>query len=274
MIKIIFITGCFFFSAFVFAQSPDEEAIKNIYDKALSGGKSYSFLEHLATKIGPRLSGSQGAAQAVEWTSKQMQSFADTVWLQPVKVPHWVRGKQEVGKILNVQPGKSTSNNSRQGIVVNICALGGSVGTGPSGISAPVIEVKTFEELASLGTENVKGKIVFFNRPMDPTQINTFVAYSGAVSQRGLGPSEAAKYGAVGVVVRSMGSTIEDYPHTGGLRYTANIAKIPAVAISTKHAEDLSQLLKTEKNLKFYFESYCQTLEDAPSFNVIGEIKG
>lgn len=249
------------------AQSTDQNTIKLIYDAALSKGESYHMLEHLSTRIGPRLSGSPGAAAAVEWSRHVMQDYEfDSVWLQPVMVPHWVRGQKEEGRIIN---------SKKMGTVsVNICALGGSVGTGPSGVVASVIEVKSFEELKQLGTSNVKGKIVFFNRPMDPTKINTFAAYVGAVNQRGAGASEAARYGAVAVVVRSMGSNIEDYPHTGGMQYAPNIPQIPAVAISTKHAELLSKLLKDDSSLQFYMETHCETLEDAPSFNVIGEIKG
>lgn len=249
------------------AQSVDENSIRQIFDAALARGESYQMLEHLTSRIGPRLSGSPGAAAAVEWSRHVMQEYEfDSVWLQPVMVPHWVRGQKEEGRIIN---------SRKMGTVpVNICALGGSVGTGANGIAAPVVEVKTFEELKQLGASGVKGKIVFFNRPMDPTKINTFTAYGGAVDQRGSGASEAAKYGAVAVVVRSMGSNSEDYPHTGGMRYAPNVPQIPAVAISTKHADLLSKLLKDDASLQFYIETHCETLEDAPSFNVIGEIKG
>ncbi len=249
------------------AQSTDENTIKLLFDAALSKGESYQMLEHLSTKIGPRLSGSPGAAAAVEWSRHVMKEYEfDSVWLQPVMVPHWVRGQKEEGRIVN---------SKKMGTVtVNICALGGSVGTGPAGIAAQVVEVKSFEELKQLGSGAIKGKIVFFNRPMDPTKINTFAAYAGAVNQRGAGASEASRYGAVAVVVRSMGSNIEEYPHTGGMSYQPNIPKIPAVAISTKHAELLSKLLKEDNGLQFYVETHCETLEDAPSYNVIGEIKG
>lgn len=249
------------------AQTTDENTIKLIFDAALAKGESYQMLEHLTGRIGPRLSGSPGAAAAVEWSRHVMQEYEfDSVWLQPVMVPHWVRGQKEEGRIVN---------SKKMGTVpVNICALGGSIGTGPSGVAASIIEVKNFEDLKQLGASNVKGKIVFFNRPMDPTKINTFAAYAGAVNQRGSGASEAARYGAVAVLVRSMGSNIEDYPHTGGMQYAPNVPQIPAVAISTKHAELLSKLLKDDPSLQFYMETHCETLEDAPSFNVIGEIKG
>jgi hypothetical protein len=250
----------------VSAQTADENTIKLIFDTALGKGESYQMLDHLTGKIGPRLSGSPGAAAAVEWSRHVMQEYEfDSVWLQPVMVPHWVRGQKEEGRIVN---------SKKMGTVsVNICALGGSIGTGPSGIAAGIVEVKSFDELKQLGA-SVKGKIVFYNRPMDPTKINTFMAYVGAVNQRGSGAVEAARYGAVAVVVRSMGSNVEDYPHTGGMQYAPNVPQIPAVAISTKHADLLSRLLKDDASLQFYIETHCETLEDAPSFNVIGEIKG
>lgn len=249
------------------AQTLDETSLRQIYNKALSDGKSYSMLDYLSNKIGSRLSGSPGAAAAVEWSRHTMEDFGfDSVWLQPVMVPHWVRGQKEIGRIIN---------SKKMGTVeVNVCALGGSVGTGPDGIVANIVEVKSFEGLVQLGTRNIQGKIVFFNRPMDPTQMNTFAAYGGAVNQRGSGASEAAKYGAVAVLVRSMGLNTEDYPHTGGLRYAPNVAQIPALAISTKHADLLSKVLKDDKGIQFYMESHCEMLEDAPSFNVVGEIRG
>jgi carboxypeptidase Q len=254
------------FSLSLSAQSVDEVAIRQIFDKALTEGKAYSDLDYLSNRIGQRLSGSPGAASAVEWSRQVMTDAGfDSVWLQPVMVPHWVRGQKEIGRVQKTKTRKSVN--------LDLCALGGSVGTGPDGINASVIEVKSFEELAGLG-ESVKDKIVFFNRPMDPTKINTFLAYGGAVNQRGGGASQAAKYGAKAVLVRSMGSNVDDYPHTGGTRYAQGLPKIPAFALSTRHAEMLSKMLANEKNLKVYLESHCEMLEDIPSFNVIGEIRG
>lgn len=248
------------------AQTQDSESIKSIFDEALKNGKSYEMLSELCTKIGPRLSGSPNAAAAVEWSRHMMEKYGfDSVWLQPVMVPHWVRGEKEIARVLNSKK-MGTFN-------LTICALGGSPNTGASGISTQVIEVKNFDELKALGAK-VQGKIIFFNRPMDPTKIHTFEAYGGAVNQRGMGAVEAAKLGAVAVIVRSMGVNLEDYPHTGGVRYSNDVKKIPAAAISTKHAELLSALLKEEKDLQVYLEMHCETLPDAPSFNVIGQIKG
>jgi carboxypeptidase Q len=248
------------------AQTHAETSIKTLYDLELSAGQCYQTLEYLSTKVGSRLSGSPGAAAGVEYTRDVMKGFADTVWLQPVMVPHWIRGKKEIGRVIN--------SKKRGTIDMNVCALGGAVGTGASGVTDSIIEVKTFDELKQIGQSVVQGKIVFFNRPMDPRNMNTFAAYSGAVDQRASGASEAAKLGAVAVIVRSMGSNLEDYPHTGSLRYAPNIPKIPAVAISTRDADLLSSMLKEEKDLQFFIETHCETLADAPSFNVIGEIKG
>ena len=262
---ILFPLICLFQTAI--AQTADETSIRQIYTTALTEGKAYSNLEYLTTKIGQRLSGSPGAETAVKWTKKVMEDYGfDSVWLQPVMVPHWVRGQKEIGRIIGSKKGKP--------VEVNVCALGGSVGTGPKGIQASVIEVKSLAELAGLGQKAIQGKIVFFNRPMDPKEIDPFAAYGGANDQRGRGAQEAVKHGAVAVIVRSMGVNNEDYPHTGGTRYEANGAKIPALAISTKHADLLSNFLKEDKSAQFYMESHSEMLEDAPSFNVVGEIKG
>jgi Zn-dependent M28 family amino/carboxypeptidase len=137
-----------------------------------------------------------------------------------------------------------------------------------------VVEVQDFDELAKLGREQVEGKIVFFNRPMNPSEVNTFAAYGGAANQRAAGPSEAAKYGAVGAVVRSLTLAQDDVPHTGSLRYALNVPQIPAIAISTNDANLLSKLLKDDADLRFYFETHCEMKEDELSYNVIGELRG
>ena len=139
--------------------------IRIIFDEALKNGQSYEMLDYLSNRIGGRLSGSPQAAAAVEYTRQQMEALEfDKVFLQEVMVPHWVRGKKEVGRVVN---------SSKMGSFdVNICALGNSVGTGKGGIVSEIIEVNSLNELEKLGKEKIQGKIVFFNRPMDPTLIN------------------------------------------------------------------------------------------------------
>ena len=258
----------FFTLGSIFSQSEDEKQLKAIYDMALTKGKAYDWLNHLSNQIGGRLSGSVQAQQAVEYTRDQLDSLGlDRVWLQPVMVPKWVRGTPEFAYI-ETNPGLTTN--------VPICALGGSVATPDVGLKAKVIEVNGIEDLEKLGAEKIKGKIVFYNRPMDPTEISTFTAYSGCVNQRYSGAAEAGKYGALGVIVRSMNLRLDDYPHTGSMSYgdTPVQNRIPAAAISTKGAELLSTTLKLNPNINFYFKQNCKQFDDVESYNVIGEIRG
>ncbi|MBK0383161.1 M20/M25/M40 family metallo-hydrolase [Pedobacter sp. SD-b] len=248
-------------------KAQDSLMLRNIYDNALVRGEAYENLRHLCKNIGPRLSGSANAQKAVDWGKKLMESYGfDKVYLQECMVPHWVRGEKEVGKIIN---GKTEIN-------VPICALGMSPATPKNGLKAKIIEVKSLEELASLGESLVKGKIVFFNRPFDQRFIETGRAYGAAGDQRFKGPAEAAKYGAVGVIVRSLSSTLDDYPHTGTTIFPEGSKKIPAAAISTKAANQLSNLLRLKKlpEIQFYFKQNCQLLPDVKSYNVVGEITG
>jgi len=252
---------------FVFSQT-DEKVISEIYTNSLTNGQSYSWLDYLSNNIGSRLSGSLGAEKAVEWTKDELESMGlDKVWLQPVMVPKWVRGVPEFAYI-ETSPGKT--------IKVNICALGGSISTPPTGLKSKVIEVSGVDELEKLGTKNIEGKIVFFNRPMDASLINTFESYGGCVNQRYSGAMEASKFGAIGVIVRSMNLRIDDFPHTGSMTYgdIPPQERIPSAAISTKHADLLSGMVKLDNNVQFYFKQNSKQLEDVLSHNVIGEITG
>lgn len=239
---------------------------RKIANEILLHGKCYSWLDYLSNKIGGRLSGSPQAAAAVEYTYQLMKTLgADTVYKQECMVPHWVRGAKETAKILTSLSGEYS---------VNICALGRSVATPVGGITANVIEVDSLSELPRLGRKEIEGKIVFFNGPFDETIINTFEAYGRAVVQRHAGPSLAAKYGAIGTVVRSMTNTLDDYPHTGSMEYNDSFPKVPCCAISTVGAELLAKELKVDPNVRFHFEMSCQTLPDEKSYNVIAEIRG
>jgi hypothetical protein len=266
MKKTILLTALVLNGLTSFAQSDDEKNIKLFYKKALTESQCYSWLEHLSNDIGSRLSGSASAEVAVQYTKSQLEGLGlDKVYLQEVMVPHWVRGEKETAYILN----------SRTKTVVPICALGGSVATAKTGLTAEVIEVKGIKELNELG-DKVKGKIVFFNRPMNPENIETFVSYGACVDQRFAGAKEAAKFGAVGTIVRSMNLRLDDFPHTGAQSY-GDLPKekyIPTAAISTNGAELLSESLKKNPALKFYFKLSCQTMPDVLSHNVIGELTG
>lgn len=248
------------------AQNTDSITIRKIFEYALTKGEAYKNLEVLCRDYGKRLAGSPGAAGAVQYTKKVMEQYGfDSVWLQPCMVPHWVRGEQETAYYLTAKAEKKE---------LTICALGNSVGTGDKGILAPVIEVKSFTQLDSLGKKNINGKIVFFSQPMDQAKIWTFDAYGGGVQFRWGGAAKAVKYGAVGVMVRSVATSLDDYPHTGAMHYEDTLPKIPACAVSTLDAEELSAQLKRNPDTKIYFRQTCEMLPDEPSFNVIGELKG
>ena len=252
---------------FVLSQT-DEKIISDIYTNSLTKGQSYNWLDYLSNNIGSRLSGSLGAEKAVAWTKEELEKLGlDKVWLQPVMVPKWVRGIPEFAYI-ETKPGNT--------IKVNICALGGSISTPSTGLKAKIVEVSGVEELEKLGRDKIKDKIVFFNRPMDASLINTFESYGGCVNQRYSGAMEASKFGAIGVIVRSMNLRIDDLPHTGSMTYgdIAPSDRIPSAAISTKHADLLSGMLKLDTNIQFYFKQNSKQLDDVLSHNVIGEITG
>jgi len=234
---------------------------QRIVESALREQKGYEYLRELCN-IGPRLSGSENSIRGINWAFEKMKSLGfDKVWLQPVMVPHWERGDVESCSILDL---------NKQ---LSVLALGGSIATPPNGITAEVIEVKTFAELEKRKDE-VKGKIVFFSRALDQGQIHTFSAYGGAVDQRVDGASEAAKYGAVGVVIRSITTKHDNVPHTGVMIYADAFSKIPAAAIGYLDSDYLSAELKKNPRLKLNLKLNCKTLPDAQSYNVIGEIIG
>ena len=260
---------CFMGSCVIgYAQKSDTEQLRALYSTSLTNGNSYKWLGHLSQEIGPRLSGSYNAELAVQYTKQVLDSLdLDKVWLQPVMVPKWTRGIKEFAYI---------AYNSGATTNVNICALGGSVPTPAGGLKAQVVEVKGIDELEALGEDKLKGKIVFFNRPMQPDLIQTFEAYGGCVDQRYSGAAQAAKYGAVGVIVRSMNLRLDDFPHTGSMSYgDLPVSKrIPAAAISTRDANMLSSVLTLNPEVKFYFRQNCKVFPDVKSYNVIGEITG
>lgn len=257
-----------FFSATgsTLAQKNDSIMFKKIADDIFINGKVYDHLRFLCKEVGPRLSGSPQAEKSVKETYRMMKEMgADTVYLQECMVPHWVRGAKENALLVD-DKGNTFS--------LNICALGNSVGTGKRGIKAEVIEVRSFKELEELGEKGVKGKIVFYNFPMNPTNVETFRSYGEAGQFRGKGPSMASKYGAIAVMVRSLASNIDDFPHTGATTYNDSFPKIPAIAVSTRHAEYVSNELKKKKGMQLYFRTECEMLPDVKSYNVIAEIRG
>lgn len=260
------ITICLSFLS-VQAQDEDSLFIRRLADEILVNSKAYENLRVLTKQIGGRLAGSPQMVKAEKWGLKAMQDAgADKAWLQQCMVPHWVRGGTD----------KATAvfRNRDKNVIkpLDVVALGNSKGTGPKGLSADVIEVKSFDELEAK-KDQVKGKIVFYNYHFNPKYVRTFEAYRDANAYRGQGASRAAKYGATGVIVRSMSHSTDNNPHTGGMRYDSTYPLIPAVAIGLRDADWLSEtLLKQKVNVAIKTNGHF--LPDTIGHNVIGELKG
>ncbi len=248
----------------LFSQNHKDISIK-IVKSSLSELKGYDWLKELC-EIGPRLSGSDNSLKAINWAKKKMEDCGfDKVWLQPVMVPKWERGKFEKGVI-----SKSIKYLDKK---LNITALGGSISTPSNGITAEVIEVSSMEEVSKLGNK-AKGKIVFYNQKFDNSLLSTFGGYGKAVGVRFSGAVEAAKVGAVGSIIRSIQSNYDNNPHTGVMSYNDSITKIPSATIGLVDADFLSKALKEEPNLKITFQLDCKSYGLVQSYNVIGELKG
>ena len=265
MIKYLLKINLILLSTQLIAQINDSTQLRAIYTYNLTQGNCYENLRSLCKNVGNRLSGSHSAQKAVEWAALLMEKTKlDTIYFQRIMVPHWVRGKTEL-----------VSWKNKKGSIVNVncTALGGSVGTNGV-IKGDLIEINNWNQLEEYGEKLIKGKIVFFNRPMNPTYISTGMAYGNCVDQRHNGASRAVEYGAIAVIVRSMTLKFDKNPHTGSMSYTDSTKKIPAVAISTKDAHDLSEALKINNVKSLSLELSCKQLPDTVSYNVIGEIKG
>src|SRR5215510_12327407 len=241
-----------------------------LHNSALTSEYAYLQLAHLCNNIGPRLSGSAQAQQAVQYVAAEMRRLGLDVQLEKVMVPHWVRGV-ETGELIQFT---GQAPGTTQKIVLT--ALGGSVATPTQGVTAEIVVADSFAHLASLGREKVAGKIVLFNVRFDKrlaAQGFAGDAYGQAVIYRGIGASAAARLGAVAAVVRSVGGADYRLPHTGALGYEENAPKIPAAAVTAEDA-DLMAYLASQGTVKMHLTLTPQTLADVESYNVIADIKG
>ena len=248
------------------AQQNDSVVFRNIANDILLNGQAYQNLRVLCKQIGARLPGTPQQLKAEQTTAQMMRQMgADTVYFQECLVPHWVRGEKETAYIIAADSKK---------VSLDICALGNSVGTGKGGLKADIVEVKSFQQLDELGEKGIKGKIVFYNVRFDQTHIKPYNGYEETTGYRWNGPSKAARYGALGTVIRSLASNTDDHPHTGGMRYNDSFPKIPCIAISAIDGDYLAAELNKRKPVSLYFRTTCQTLPKVPGHNVIGEIRG
>ncbi len=242
----------------------DSGLIRRLADTILTDGRAYDNLRVLTKRVGARLSGSPGYYKAERWGWQALEEGqADKVWMQECMVPHWVRGGKDTARFY----GAAVTGG------LDVIALGNSVGTGAKPVEAKVMLVHNFDELEQRKDE-VRGKIVFYNYPFNPLFVETFQAYSDAVRYRGAGASRAAKYGAVGVLVRSMSESVDNVPHTGALNYTDSLPKIPAAAVGLRDADRLAALLEGHADLTVSLFTHGYMLPDTAAHNVIGELKG
>lgn len=273
MPRFLFGSFLFLFAGSVKAQS-DSVFIRKIADEIFQHSKAYSNLHTLTKTVGPRLSGSPQTYTSEKWAQEALkQAGAERVYLQKAMIPHWVRAG-------NAQAALVWGKN-RQNLAV--IALGNSVSTPAGGITAPVILIHDFDELEKRKNE-IKGRIVFYNHPFNADFVWTFKAYQDAVPYRVFGASRAAKYGALGTIVRSMSSATDNFPHTGAMIYNDSFPKIPTLAVGLQDADKLvaavnakmfnADLKESQKELSLFISTNAHALPDTVGYNVIGEWKG
>ena len=229
-------------------------AAARIIGAALTSDRAYSRLAHLTDHIGNRLSGSKNLERAIEWALSEMKRDGlDNVRAEKVLVPHWVRGEESLAMLTPV-PRKLT-----------MLGLGNSVGTPAEGVTAEAVVVRNFGELERLG-ERARGKIVVYNAP--------FTTYGATVSYRSRGASQAARYGAVGALVRSITPVSLQTPHTGAMQYDPAQPRIPVAAITIETAELLQRMHDRGDRPTVRLKMEAKFMPDAESANVIAELKG
>ena len=233
-----------------------------LFEEALGNGQSYERLRELTKGIGHRLSGSPEAERAMVWGGEVLEANgADSVYVLPVVVPAWTRG--------------TVCSASAGNMPLRVTALGGSVPTPDDApLTAPCLVVRGIEELAEMPRSATEGRIILFNRPMDPLLINTGAAYGGAVDQRGQGAIAAAKAGGVAALVRSMTHAYDTIPHTGAMYYEEGIPRVPAAAISTVDARELAHQVAADPDLEVTLSMNCRDLGEREQGNVIGILRG
>ncbi|MBS1564596.1 MAG: M28 family peptidase, partial [Bacteroidetes bacterium] len=251
------------------AQTSDSLFIAGLSDEVLAHGKAYDNLRVLCKNVGGRLAGSPGIYKAEGWGLEALRAAgADKVYLQECIVPHWVRGGKDMAWI-----SYTTASGRQTKQMLDVLALGNSLGTGGRGVHAPVVLIHDFDELEKRKDE-LKGKIVFYNHPFNQKFIQTFRAYGEAGIYRRSGPSRAAKYGAVAVLIRSLSGSTDNYPHTGATAYDSAYPKIPCAAMGLRDADTLAALLEQGKKIELYYQSNAHFLADTIGHNVIGEYNG
>lgn len=236
-----------------------------MFEDIMLHGESYNNLRVLTKQVGHRLSGSPGADAAIQWGLSALKAAgADSVWLQPVMVPQWIRGEESL---------KVKAPASNKFVPMNMISLGNTEGTKGKVLEREVICFDNLAEFEAADSALIKGKFVFFNYKFRQNWYATFEGYGDAVIYRSVALNKAAQKGADGVIIRSVSTGEDDVPHTGATRYDAGVRKIPSVAIGNYGADSLAAYC-SRGTVKIQLQSNCTMKGMVPSFNVIGEIKG
>lgn len=247
------------------SKAQDSVMMKKLSDEIMLNGTCYENLRVLCKQIGNRLSGTPEAEKAVEWGRKAMtEAGADKVWLQPVDVPHWCRGKESL---------KLKFRDNEGFIEVPMLSLGNAVGTDGKIMQGDVVIANSFDEFDKMDAKDIKGKIVFFNYRFRQDLIETFRGYGDAGPYRWIGPTKASARGAKALIIRSVSTGMDDFPHTGAMHYADSVKPIPAIAIGNESADVLEAECK-KGDVVAQIMSECRMQENVHSYNVIGEIKG
>ena len=243
----------------------DSLMIKKISYEIMTNGRAYDLLRELTKNIGGRLAGSPEQHNAAIWGKINMEAFQpDKVFFQPCKTPNWKRGGKDYAAIVGIN-GKATNKK------LEVMALGNSLSS-KGLMEAEVIVVSDFNELEAIKNE-VKGKIVYFHSILHPSIIETGKAYEDAYIYRSDGPSRAAKYGAIGVMIHSLSTAPDNEPQTGVMEYNDSFPKIPAIALGPTDAKNLFEQAK-KSTLRVQMETFGYFLPDADENNVVAELTG
>ncbi|WP_460569357.1 M20/M25/M40 family metallo-hydrolase [Flaviaesturariibacter terrae] len=254
------------------SQNADSIFLRRLADEVLTHSTAYENLRQLTKGVGGRLAGSPAMPRAEHWGSSALQAAgADRVWLQQCLVPHWLRGGRDIfqAERLTSSNGKSRNWSVRR---LNALALGNSLSSNGAR-RAPVLLVHDFDELEAM-KDSVPGKIVFFNYAFNPRFVHTFEAYSDAGKYRGQGPVRAAKYGAVGVAIRSLSESTDNFPHTGSTASGDTVKTVPSVALGLRDADWLDSSIRSGTTVWATLQTYGRFLPDTIGHNVIGELRG
>lgn len=239
----------------------DIATAEGLRERAMRGSEAWNVVESLTTEVGPRLAGTPADALAVEWAEARLRAMGfDRVYREPVTFPVWLR-HHERAEVLAPYP---------QPLVVT--ALGGSVGTGDKPLEAEVVAFATLDALKAAPAGSLEGKIALITHRM--VRFKDGRGYGPAVGARSNGAVEAARKGAVALLIRSIGTSSDRFAHTGTMRYVADVPRIPAAALSNPDADLLEHMTARGKPVRLRLDIGAETVADYTSHNVIGEIRG